>query len=548
MVKYYLIGLVVTFYLGLIVDNLFLSSLLFWLSVSLAVVSFAYLTKAPQIFRKRENGIIPWYVRWLLTPFLAGATLYNWIARRYDSVPAIQKVDSALFLACRLFSKDIDELKSHGVSAILDITAEFNGLDWTAESNNLHYLNVAVLDHQYPSEEQTKTIINWLNDRMNSQQKVVIHCALGRGRSVWVMAAFLMHRHPEWDVQHALTHINKIRNTARLNRSQYKALEKFKNNGQLNITEKLCIIANPVSGGGKWQQHKSEVIERLSTRYQVEIKETEADISAEVLTREALQQAFDIIVAAGGDGTVAEVANMLVKANNPTPLAILPMGTANALAHLFLGATTKVAPLYSACDAILQKSCLPIDVAKCNDRIALLVIAIGKGYEMITNSDRSKKNDSGQFAYLSALWESLADNRSVDLVVTIDQEKLQVNAASFVVANAAPSTTILAQGAGKVKWQDGLLDITWFESSKDSNIQPFVSVSQLIIRALCGAKIGNDALVKHKTAKQITIQSSDVIKYVIDGETYQADVLNIETLPQKLTIIVNKQLAQLEDN
>ena len=145
-VKYYLIAAILAVAVFLLSSSLFIKVIFAWIGLSLTLVSVAYIFDLPWIFRKKSNGSIPFYIRWLFIPFLLGSQLYNAWARKYDKVPAIQKIEHNLFLACRLFPSDIPYLRQQGVSAILDVTAEFDGLDWTAQSEALDYYNLPVLD------------------------------------------------------------------------------------------------------------------------------------------------------------------------------------------------------------------------------------------------------------------------------------------------------------------------------------------------------------------------------------------------------------------
>ncbi|OKY25587.1 hypothetical protein BI291_15690 [Thalassotalea sp. PP2-459] len=233
-VYYYIAGACLTFFAGHYVANTLYSILLYWTSLSLAAVSTAYVLKRPSIFRKKEDGSIPFYIRWLFIPFLLGAQLYNVWARKNDSVPAIQKIDNNVFLACRLFHSDMIELKDNGIRAILDVTAEFDGLDWSANDENLDYLNLPVLDHQSPTNEQLIQAINWINKHIE-QHSVVVHCALGRGRSVFIVAAYLLSKNKDSSITQALEAIQGVRKTAGLNRHQLKALKKAHESGVLNI-------------------------------------------------------------------------------------------------------------------------------------------------------------------------------------------------------------------------------------------------------------------------------------------------------------------------
>ncbi|MFX3748115.1 dual specificity protein phosphatase family protein, partial [Streptococcus suis] len=84
---------------------------------------------------------------------------------------------------------DIDNLKDNGITAVLDVTCEFDGLEWSSTQENINYLNIPVLDHRAPTSSQLNQAINWIAHHVKNNRRVVVHCALGRGRSVFVMAA-----------------------------------------------------------------------------------------------------------------------------------------------------------------------------------------------------------------------------------------------------------------------------------------------------------------------------------------------------------------------
>ena len=534
-VKYYIVGAILAFISLLLSTELYFKVIWAWIGLSLTLVSLAYVFDLPWIFRKKINGSIPFYIRWLFIPFLLGSQLYNFYARKYDKVPAIQKIDQQLFLACRLFPSDIPTLQKAGVTAILDVTAEFDGLDWTAENEQLDYLNLPVLDHKSPKAEELIKAIYWLENHISNTRGVVIHCALGRGRSVLVMAAYLLSKNQSWSVEQALAKIQGIRATANLNKVQLNALKRFHQEGLFKLQAPLWIIANPVSGGGKWPENKAEVIERLSPYFLLHILETTKQISAATLTQQAINDGAKTIIACGGDGTVTEVAGELVSTD--ITMAILPMGTANALAHVLLGFSTKLIPVGVACDVIVAGQVKKIDSAKCNDALMLLLVGLGFEHKMIASANREAKDVSGQLAYLQALWQAVSRNKMLTLQVSIDDlPSKTIETASLVIANAAPFTTILAQGGGEPGIDDGLLDITWIPPQQDMT-NNVLSLAELALSGL--SEQVNPLQSEHISAKKIAITADHEIEYVIDGEVFHANDIHIEIIPKSLSILAS---------
>ncbi|MDC9512143.1 MULTISPECIES: diacylglycerol kinase family protein [unclassified Pseudoalteromonas] len=529
----YLILALIFIFIGWEVNSVYFAVVFYWSALSLILVSGAYIFNLAKIFRKRENGVIPFYIRWAFVPFLLGVQIYNAYSRKHDKVPPIQKINDHLFLACRLFPSDIDTLKENGITAILDVTCEFDGLEWSSTQENISYLNIPVLDHSVPTHSQLNQAINWIHHHIKEDRRVVVHCALGRGRSVFVMAAYLLSQDKNADVHQVLAQIKETRETANLNKHQLRHLAKRHKKGELVIKNKAVIIANPVSGTKMWQDKEHLIVARLSAYYDLEVLTTTKEIDGIELAKQAIKDKPDIIIACGGDGTVTEVASVLV--NTQCKLGIIPMGTANALAHVLMGISSKIIPVEQACDLIIDGQTQTIDTAYCNDELMLLLAGIGYEQSMVEKADRDSKNESGQLAYLSGFFQAFSEQKAQTLYVTLDDNQTQeVNTNSFIVANAAPFTTLLAQGGGQPDHEDGLLDINWLLPS-DENTTRVLSIAELMFSSITQTHLAISS--HHTNAKKVTITADEEIKYVLDGEIKTADTLTITVDPASLNVI-----------
>jgi diacylglycerol kinase family enzyme len=527
--------------LSLIVQNIYFSIFLGWTSLSLLLVCVAYFLDEPRIFKKSDDGAVSNIAQLFLLPFFLGIQLYNAIARNRDTVPPIQKISEDVFLACRLFPSDLDFLQEQGVNAVLDATSEFNGLKWSAKIDHLHYLNIPILDHRAPKDSEVIKAVKWIQHNINSGNRVVIHCALGRGRSVFILAAYLLASRNINNVDEALSLINKTRQTARLNKRQRRALQKIFDSGKLTAREQILLVANPVSGGGKWVEKRSYIEQRLSQRYELIVKETSIDVSAKSITRQHIDKGFKVIVACGGDGTVNEVASELI--NSDICLGIIPLGTTNALSHVLLGIQTKFTPVSLACDVLIEGNFSQIDTAKCNEDLMLLVAGMGFEQRMITMANRENKDRSGELAYIQALASSISDNQSTQFTIQVDDKEPEiVVASSLVLANAAPFTTLLAQGDGEPNPTDGMLDMTIVDT-REHRVIPLASLG---FRGLTKHWIDQEHIegLRHERVKSVRIYADTTLEYVVDGETREANEVKISVLPSSLCVMhtpVNEQ-------
>lgn len=528
---YYSLLSLVLWSMTLLTENILLLVLLIWSALSVSLVASAYLFKKPQIFRKNHDGRIPGYIAWLFWPFLVAANIYNRIARLRDETPAIQEIKPGLFLARRLTHSDLENLKSLKVSAILDATSEFNALDWSAEQSDMAYLNVPILDHQSPTEKEVLHAVNWIHGQRASNKNVVVHCALGRGRSVFLLAAYLLMQDKDKSVRDVLTEINIIRDTAGLNMSQLRALEKIHKNKKIALYPNAWIIANPVSGGGKWQEHRKEICETLGQYYALSVLTTSENLNGQRLAQHAIESGADIIIAAGGDGTVNEVAAAV--RHTEIKMGIIPLGTTNALSHALWGIKAKALPISTACEAIVEGTTEAFDIGLCNDELFTLVLGIGFESRMIELASRQNKNQSGQFAYLNGLFQAVSENKLHNFQVNFDNQGWQeMETNSLVIANSAPVFTLLAQGGGEPDARDGKLDLTWLAKEHKDDI-----VSGMLQLLLSEFNQPDNKKFQHKHVSSVKIRSESPLTYSLDGEIRKATELDISVQEKQLNIL-----------
>ena len=132
-----------------------------------------------------------------------------------------------------------------------------------------------------------------------------------------------------------------------------------------------------------------------------------------------------MIVAAGGDGTVNEVANGL--AGSMRPLALLPLGTANVLAH-----EIGLPPGPEALAALIADAePRPIWPGRVGDRLFVAMAGIGFDAEVISRVDNRLKRRFGKFAFAVAIARTLWRHRPSGLVVRADGSTFR--AASVVI-------------------------------------------------------------------------------------------------------------------
>ncbi len=290
------------------------------------------------------------------------------------------------------------------------------------------------------------------------------------------------------------------------------------------------LIFNPVSGNSNGLQDLEFIQQMLDPHLHLEVHLTSPDISPQELATQAIAQGADMIIASGGDGTVSTVAGALI--GTDIPLGIIPRGTANAFS-MALGITQQIGQIRRACEVILAGKTRVIDAAKCNDLPLILLAGIGYEAETIEKADREAKNRWGSLAYIMAGWQQLDEQKLFEAEVEIEGEIKTFQAGAITVANAAPPTSVLAQGIGEVIIDDGLLDITI--ATVDNKLQAVTTLFSMLGAALIKTSAELDNVV-HVRSPKVKISANPVQKVVLDGEIIGNTPLEIECFPKSLTV------------
>ena len=290
------------------------------------------------------------------------------------------------------------------------------------------------------------------------------------------------------------------------------------------------LIFNPISGQGNAQQDLLLIKSLLKPHLHLYIHQTTPEKTAEELTELAIAKQADIIIASGGDGTVSAVAGVLV--NTGIPLGIIPRGTANAFC-MALGIPS-IAPIRSACDVILAGKTRVIDVGRCNERTMILLAGVGYEAETIERADRETKNRWGVLAYMMAGWRQLNEQQLFDIEIEIDGVAKTFQAGAITIANAAPPTSFLAQGLGKVIMNDGLLEVMIITSK--NRLQAVNAGVRMFGSAIFQTPTQHEDTIALRT-KRVKVSADPPQKVVLDGEIIGTTPIEVDCIPNGLTVL-----------
>ena len=292
------------------------------------------------------------------------------------------------------------------------------------------------------------------------------------------------------------------------------------------MKEKILFIVNPISGHHDKSKFPS-IVEKLidKDKYDYTITFTEYGGHAVELTKQAIDNQYDIIVAVGGDGTINEVATTMIGASQT--FAIVPYGSGNGLArHLHL----PLKPKKVITEVINKGVKSKIDTASMNG-VPYISIA-GVGFDAIIADFFAKDPKRGIKTYVKLVTKEYLHFQPekyhliLDDVVEIDCEPLFI---SFANSNQFGSNAVVSPTASL---NDGLLDVCIFK--KPSFLQVPIIAERLLTKRIDRTRIVDI----HKAHKiKVLRQKEDIAN--IDGEAKMMpkDVV-VEINPLSLNILL----------
>lgn len=285
----------------------------------------------------------------------------------------------------------------------------------------------------------------------------------------------------------------------------------------------MLIILNPIAGKGIAKKVEQLLDESgMNEHFNVQIQYTKHGGHAAEIAAKAVQEKIDVVVAAGGDGTVNEVASQLV--HSTTALGIIPIGSGNGLAR-HLGYSMQIK---KCLQQIAESKTEKIDTLLINNRFGVNVS--GFGFDGFVAWKFNKEGKRGLSNYTKIALREYAKYSPIHFELEGLPKPHFSNAHMLVIANASQfgNAAIIAPTA---QLADGLMDVVLVR--KPSPLQ----LPRMFYRLFTGKLKDADYLQSFK-CKQFTATSDREIHLHIDGEACEPiKKINVVLQPKSLFVI-----------
>jgi len=297
-------------------------------------------------------------------------------------------------------------------------------------------------------------------------------------------------------------------------------------------TQSVSLFINPTAGRGRAGQRMSriqEILVEAGIEVSRHVSSAVGDLEEQV--RGAVNEGARRIIVAGGDGSIHEAVNGILRADRSAGLGVIPTGTGNDFAKacsipLDWERATEDLVGRLATDTTYRQ----VDIGRMNDRY--FANGAGVGFDAkVTRVARSYRWPIGDLVYLLAILRCMADGIATPKV-TVVADGLNWDA-PLTLAN-------ISNGA----WVGGMFHIAPMARNNDGQLELLIAgpVSRLRIMSLLpklirGRHLG-ETEISHASVRRVRIEAAAPVPSHLDGEVGAVEqIYNIEILPAALDLL-----------
>ncbi len=297
--------------------------------------------------------------------------------------------------------------------------------------------------------------------------------------------------------------------------------------------KRAFVVLNPVSGTGDKDETEHLIKQHFTAQgWRHSIYRTTGHEKLYAIVEDARKEEFDLIVAAGGDGTVSGVASGMI--HSDIPLGILPCGTGNALARDMDIPLT----LPEALDVLTAAQAFQcVDALQVGERYYILNISMGASAQAMLDAEREHKRRFGILAYIWAGMRQLAGVQPHRFEVEIDGVQHTARASDVVVANSSIIGLSQLRLAPDIRLDDGRMDVCVIRT------RSLWDYAQILWDILRLRQKRNSHVKFYKATESVTIadQQAQALPVQGDGEFIGRASVTVTLVPDAVRLVVGKR-------
>ena len=291
--------------------------------------------------------------------------------------------------------------------------------------------------------------------------------------------------------------------------------------------KKLLFIVNPRAGKTKSTAPLFDAVAAFSRAgYLVRVFVTEAGGQARDIAAKWGGQ-YDLVVCAGGDGTLNETISGLMQLEQRPPLGYLPNGSTNDFAASLHLHTT----VATAARAVAGGIPYSLDIGRHNDRYFAYVVSFGAFTRSSYSASQAAKNALGHFAYILEGLGDLDSLRPYRCAIDADGEHFEGDFIFGAVCNSTSLGGLVKLDPKHVSMDDGTLELLLLRMPKTA------LDLQNLITAMTRMQYDYPGVI-FRHVKNVVLTTDENISWSLDGEyAASAPRVEIQCLPGAIELV-----------
>lgn len=273
--------------------------------------------------------------------------------------------------------------------------------------------------------------------------------------------------------------------------------------------KRLLFLINPNAGKSEIRQHLLEIVDIFSRGgYTVTVRPSRRRQEIIQLAKDYSAQ-YDMVVCCGGDGTLNEAVNGLMRCDSreQIPFGYIPTGTTNDFATS-LGIPKNMP---AAAERIVGGESVEHDLGRFGNRYFTYIAAFGAFTEVSYQTPQQSKNNFGRLAYFVEGIRALNNLKPHYLRVVNGEEKIEGDFIFGMVTNSRSIAGFKFLAAHDVEPDDGLLEATFIRLPKN------MEEVQELLNSLLLPDAPSEFIKTFKTSN-LSVTSEEPIPWTVDGE------------------------------
>jgi diacylglycerol kinase (ATP) len=276
--------------------------------------------------------------------------------------------------------------------------------------------------------------------------------------------------------------------------------------------ETIHLFLNPTAGRGRAARRQAHILELLQSRdLSIELHESKAIGDLEEQVHQHVDRGAERIIVAGGDGSVHEAVNGILRSSNSAALGLIPSGTGNDFAKACgIPLNWEHAAQLLADRLAADQHARTIDVGVMNERFFANGAGIGLDAK-VTQIARSYRLPIGDLVYLLAIFRAMLDGLATP--------RLQISDGTF--SWDGPGTLVSVSNG---PWIGGMFHIAPMATNNDGKLELLIvdpvtrrRILALLPKLMSGEHI-DESEIHHQRVARLTVRSSAPIPSHLDGE------------------------------